>query len=184
MLKGTEFIEHWREDSVNGLFTRIKTSMPARNAGSLTDEMFLDIVTYILQSKGYPAGDNELKLDTLKAFRITNKEGPSAVPDFALVRMIGCLTQAADKSWALTNASTPTRTRDPGQPPAAELKTSAAAAPGSDTYKLLDVDSFRTGFSPDAFKGQKMEAKGFLIRKPELRLSVTWLEPVDSACPQ
>lgn len=182
-LKGTVFIDHWREDNVNSLFTRVRTTMPRRNPGTLTPEMYLDVVAFLLEANGYPAGEAELKTDALKSFLITDKDGPTAVPDFALVQMVGCLTQNPDKSWTLTNADEPKRTRNPGQPEEPELKASADKPLGTDTYKLLYVDSFRTGFNPDSFQGHKMEAKGFLIRKPDLRLSVTWLESVAPNCP-
>ena len=181
-LKGTFFVEHWREDNVGSLFTRVRTTMPPRNAGSLTENMYLDIVAYVLQANGYPVGEAELKSDLLNGIQIVDKDGPSAPPEFALVRMVGCFVQAADKSWILTNANEPVRTRNPGLPSEADLKASLDMPPGKDIYKLLFVDSFRTGFSSDSFKGYKMEAKGFLIQKPELRLSVTWLEPVAPVC--
>lgn len=181
-LKGPEFTERWREDSLDSLFNRIRTSMPARSPGSLTEQMYLDVVSHILAANMYPEGQGELTADAVRNVAIVGKEGPAIVPEFALVQMVGCLAQNPDKSWVLTNASVPLRTRSPGEPTPAELKTAASRALGSDTYRLLYVDSFKTGFSPDPHKGQKMEAKGFLIRKPELRLSVTWLEMLASNC--
>src|SRR5688572_16255401 len=65
-LKGdTAFVEKWREDSVNSLFTRIRTAMPARAPGSLSDQNYLDVVSYLLQANSYPAGNEELRKDGL-----------------------------------------------------------------------------------------------------------------------
>jgi mono/diheme cytochrome c family protein len=180
-LKGNSFLEKWREDTVNSLFTRIKTSMPARAPGTLSDQMYVDVVGYLLEANAYPVGSEELRTDDLEIQGIS-KDGPAEVPEFALVQMVGCLTRGADKSWNLTSATEPARTRDPGQPSAEDLKAVAGRSLGSDTYKLLYVDSFRSGFSPEAHEGQKVEAKGFLIRKPEFRLSVTWVETISPNC--
>ena len=131
----------------------------------------------------FPEGAEELKPDTLVTIRVVGKEGPAPVPNFALVQVVGCLAQGSDNSWILSDASEPVRTRNPKESTESELKVSAATPLGEQTFRLLDVDYVRSGFTAAEHKGHKMEAKGFLIRNPgDLRLSTTWLEMLESSC--
>lgn len=52
-----------RYHSVSALFNKIRTTMPAYNAGGLSTEEYLDIVAYLLQANGLPAGKEDLKND-------------------------------------------------------------------------------------------------------------------------
>ena len=110
---GGRFMEAWGEDSLKSLFTVIKTTMPQSAPGSLSDTAYTDIVAYILKENAFPAGAEELTPGALDTVRVQAKGGPEAVPNFALVRVVGCLTRAADKSWMLSRATEPVRTRDP-----------------------------------------------------------------------
>jgi mono/diheme cytochrome c family protein len=182
-LRGDHFMDNWREDSLNSLYNRIKNSMPAGNPSSLADDTYLDVVAHILQVNAFPEGPEDLKPDALATIRVVGKEGPAPVPNFSLVQVVGCLAQGSDNSWILTDASDPSRTRNPKESTESELKSSAATPLGAQTFRLLDVDYFRPDFTAAAHKGHKMEAKGFLIRNPaDLRLSITWLEMLDSSC--
>lgn len=49
---------------LNTLFTFVKNGMPVDAPASLTDVTYLDIVTYLLQQNGFPAGRAELKPDS------------------------------------------------------------------------------------------------------------------------
>jgi len=183
-LKGGVFMDHWLEDTVNSLFTRIKTTMPP-NRPRLSEDMYLDILTHILQTNTFPTGAEELKADALENIRVVGKDGPAAVPNFALVRVVGCLTQGSDNAWRLTQASEPVRTRNPEKSPEAELKASAAVPLGTHTFRLLQPDYFSPAFRIADHKGHKMEGKGFLIRNPtDQRISVTWLETLAPSCPE
>jgi len=182
-LRGDHFMDNWREDSLNSLYNRIKDSMPAGNPSSLSDDTYVDIVAHILQVNAFPEGAEELTPGAMATIRVVRKEGPTPVPNFALVQVVGCLVQDSGNSWILTGASEPVRTRNPKQSTESELKVSAATGLGAQTFRLLDADYFRPDFTAAAHKGHKMEAKGFLIRNPgDLRLSVTWLEMLDSSC--
>ena len=59
-LRGTWFREHWGSGSVATLFTYVQTQMPPDNPGGLNDTTYADILAFILQRNGYPAGDAEL----------------------------------------------------------------------------------------------------------------------------
>ena len=55
-LAGESFLLFWGDLSPGDLFVRISGSMPPGQAGSLTDEAYLDVVAYLLQANGAPAG--------------------------------------------------------------------------------------------------------------------------------
>src|SRR5262245_21775258 len=61
ILNGNDFLQRWREDTVDGLFTFVKTSMPPGRRGSarvpLEDKQYLDVITYIFKANDFPAGD-------------------------------------------------------------------------------------------------------------------------------
>lgn len=74
-LVGGDFVDRWDGQSVADLADRIRTSMPADDVGSLTTPMSVDIVAYVLQTNGFPAGSEEMKPDraALKAVMIKKK---------------------------------------------------------------------------------------------------------------
>lgn len=74
-LVGGDFLDRWDGQSVADLADRIRTSMPADDVGSLTTAMSVDIVSYILQANGFPAGSEEMKADrvALKTVMIKKK---------------------------------------------------------------------------------------------------------------
>ena len=59
-------MDHWREDTLESLYSNIKRSMPRNDPGSLTTASYLDIVEYILQQNGFPPGGSSLSSDNLK----------------------------------------------------------------------------------------------------------------------
>jgi mono/diheme cytochrome c family protein len=62
-LAGGDFLDRWDGQTVLDLVDRIRLSMPADNVGSLTTQASTDIVVYMLQVNGFPAGSEELKAD-------------------------------------------------------------------------------------------------------------------------
>ena len=62
-LKGSAFLAHWDKDTLGSLFTKIRDTMPRDSAGTLTDEVKLQILAYVLQQNGFPAGTAELPGD-------------------------------------------------------------------------------------------------------------------------
>src|SRR5687767_5315981 len=54
-LAGADFMNVWRTQGVDALFGFIRSTMPPGGA-RLTDEQYLNIVAYILQQNGAPAG--------------------------------------------------------------------------------------------------------------------------------
>jgi mono/diheme cytochrome c family protein len=161
-LIGNRFMDRWREDSLESFYNLTRNTMPRNAPQSLSEEAYLDVVAYVLKANAFPSGEKELTRTNLPVTRVQAKNGPAPVPDFALVSVIGCLTQGADGTWIVTNASEPVRTRNPKDAGPEEKKELAAKAFGSHTFRLLDPSSVQA--NPP--KGDKVEAKGFLIRKP------------------
>jgi len=187
-LKGEQFVENWREDSLKSLFTFIQTRMPANRArGSLSDETYLDILTHILSANMFPAGSKELSADALGGIQVVGKDGPAPIPKFALITIVGCLVKSEDKSddeWKLENVSAPQRTRQE-KPVAIEVQASAARPLGTGKFRLVYIDSLRPDFLPERHVGHKLHAQGYLLSNEKGDgLSVTWLEAVASTCPQ
>lgn len=60
-LAGQTFMENWQGKSVVDLLERIRATMPQNNPGSLSDQTYLDIIAFLLQSNDFAAGKNELK---------------------------------------------------------------------------------------------------------------------------
>ena len=172
------FMRDWGGTPLDGLFSQIKASMPADAPASLSDSTYLDIVAYMLQVNSFPAGANELDANMIKSIRIEGKNGPEPVPNYALVQVAGCLAQGPDAAWMVSGAGEPVRTRNPAASTDEELQNSAGPASGAQTFRLLNVYP-----SPDAFKGHKVEAKGFLIRDPGGdRINVTSVRSLAGRC--
>ena len=180
-LQGLQFIDNWREDSLQSLFTFIQTQMPLRARGTLSEETYLDILIYILSMNSFPAGSRELALDALGTIRLIEKDGPARIPNFALISVVGCLTKSGDE-WKLEKVSAPLRSRQE-KPTPAEIQISAARPLGAGTFRLVYIDSLRPGFVPEQHVGHKLHAHGYLLSNDKGEgVSVTWLEAVASMC--
>src|SRR5579862_5913806 len=143
-LKGDLFMDNWREDRVKPFFMYIRTRMPQRAAGSLSEQTYLDIVAFILSENMLPAGPNELTADALDNIQLVRKDGAGPMPKFALVSVVGCLVKG-EADWRLEKVSAPVREHDE-RPTAQEVKASAARPLGSGSLRLVYVDDLRPGF--------------------------------------
>ncbi len=175
-LAGESFIRSWSGVHLDSMFDRVR-AMPPGAASRLGDEAYLDIVTYVLEVNGFPAGTEELKPEILKGILIEGKDGPQPVPNFALVQVVGCLTRGPDSTWVVTDASEPARTKDPEASKDDELNDVEMTALGTRTFRLLYVYP-----NPDASEGHTVETKGFLIRGPDDSINVTALESLGPRC--
>ena len=179
-LKGEMFLNHWMEDSLDALFTRVK-SMP--NRANLDDNALADVLAFVLDANGFPAGTRELKAAATPSIQVQGKNGPAPVPNFALVDVVACFRRGPNSTWMLTNGSEPARTRNPVRPTGLETAAARAKPLGNQTFQLLDVEYFSTAFHPEAHAEHKVNVKGFLIRTgTELRINVTWVEMLAAAC--
>jgi mono/diheme cytochrome c family protein len=177
LLRGSRFMEKFREASLHLLFDKTKTTMPRNAAGTLSDQAYLDIVSYVLQENEFPAGSSELRIDDLTRVRLVGKGGAEPVPDFSLVQVIGCFGKR-ENVWMLTGATEPVRTGRP-QPEPEEIKSLKSDAAGSSTFHLM----VSLSYAPDDHIGRLVEVRGFLIRRPDVsRVNITSLQPIGPAC--
>jgi S-disulfanyl-L-cysteine oxidoreductase SoxD len=183
-LSGARFISRWREGTLDGIYNFIRQRMPlgrSANAKPIPDNDYLDILTYILKAGDYRPGAIALSAEALPEIMFVGKNGPQPVPDGALVITVGCLAQSSTGGWLLQSATEPARTRSETSD-AAELKASSQKTVGNLVFRLTDFEAV-PDFTPDAHKGHKMQAKGYLVRQPNAeRISLSSMEMVGEAC--
>ena len=186
-LKGTHFLERWREDMLDTIYNYIKDNMPqgrALDAPRIPDTDYLDILTHILSVNGYRAGASDLAADLLEKVMLVGKNGPQPVPDGSLVVTVGCLSQARDGVWILFSATEPVRARRSTTSTPAELNASSQKRAGSLIFRLADLEAV-PDFVPDSHKGHKLQVKGYLTRQPGAeRISLSSMTMLDSMCGQ
>jgi mono/diheme cytochrome c family protein len=185
-LAGRAFVDRWREDRLESLFTFIRTTMPGNKPGSLTDREYADVVAYILRVNGLPAGARELSPDMVGSIQFVGPEGPQPLPNLTIVRAVGCLNPQGNNTWALLAAGSlvPVRNRIVAGTTPEELKRSAAQPLGIQTFPLLSV----TQQQADSYAGHKVQVKGVLNRRVTVerttieRINVMSLESVAPTC--
>jgi hypothetical protein len=153
-LSGVTFADNWESTSVYDLFIKIAKTMPRSAAGSLASRDVLDLVAFLLQYNGFPAGVPLADTPDLALIDIVDKEGPRPLRPGAGVRAVGCLTQTGD-TWTLTRAAAPVRTKNPAVSVAADLVRARTMALGSRTIAITSVKA-----GPDVRPGVKAEVKG------------------------
>jgi len=182
-LKGEPFIDRWREDSLVSLFTFIRTKMPQDSPGKLSESTYLDLLAYLLQTNGNPAGPVELTTASLPTTLLVGRDGPKPLPTNALVRLVGCLTPGAGNTWTVARAAEPERTREGEQTTPEELKSAAAKPLGAKTFRLQNLTELQPAINPEGWKGHKVQAKGVLIRQANNdRINVISLMTVAPDC--
>lgn len=77
-LVGGEFISHWDTLTLGDLFDRVRTTMPQNQPKSLSRDEYADVLAYLLQYNGFPAGTAPLdrRSEVLATITIT-AEKPS-----------------------------------------------------------------------------------------------------------
>jgi len=179
-LHGERFMANWETQGVNLLFAKIRDTMPPDSPSSLPEQDYLDLVTLILRANGFPAGSGALSMDGMNGVLIVKKpgDGPQEVANFRLVEVVGCLSRGSDDAWTLTKTTDPVVTNDQ-QPTPERLQEAAARPPGSQTFRLVSVSSFK----PERYQGQRVQVKGLIYRAPNRdRINLTSLEMVSPSC--
>jgi glucose dehydrogenase/cytochrome c5 len=59
-LRGNRFWSQWEHETVRSLYSRIISTMPPDDPGSLAEKDVIDLVAYLLQSNGVPAGSKAI----------------------------------------------------------------------------------------------------------------------------
>ena len=171
---------HWENGSLNALFTKLKDTMPQNDPQAATDETKIDIVAYLLQVNGFPAGKSDLTLDpnVLDNTEIVRKGALSGAPNFSLVQVVGCLEPGANNAWTLARTSEPVVTKDE-EPTPTGLRAAGSKPLGTQTFQLVSAAPYK----PETRKGQKVEARGLLYRDgSDARLNLTSLQTLAPAC--
>ena len=75
-LAGSGFLANWQGSSLGDLFTRIHSTMPANDPGSMTNAETAQVLAYILSFNQFPAGTTPLPADeaALGQIGITDKK--------------------------------------------------------------------------------------------------------------
>ena len=168
-LKGERFMTTWGGGSIGRLFEKIRDTMPVFATSTIDEATKLDIVTFILQTNGFPTGPAELNADDLDAIQILAKGEQPKAQNFARVQVVGCLARS-DERFVLTNAS---------EPVAAVSDTAALPVPSPGAGRVLLLNT--TPFKPEAQVGQRVEARGLVYRdERDTLLTVSTLKPVGS----
>lgn len=62
-LTGSDFNTGWNTMTLDDLFERVRTTMPADGPGSLQRQQYADIIAFILSKDGFPAGQTEVSTE-------------------------------------------------------------------------------------------------------------------------
>ena len=177
-------MDRWREGMLDGIYSFITQRMPlgrTPNSKTLSDKEYLDILTFILKSNGFPANATELVPTDLSTIKLVGKNGPQPAPDGALVITVGCLSRTDDGRWLLIHSTEPARSRSELST-AEEVKASALQVLSNQVLRLADLDA-APDFKPEDHNGHKIQAKGYIVRQTNAdRISVSSLVMIDSTC--
>src|SRR5688572_19220110 len=179
-LKGDRFHQTFGREPLDRLFLKVRDTMPPNFGSTIDDQTKLDIITYILQSNGFPSGASELKLasEDLATALILRKDEQALIRNFSLVSAVGCLAKGDGNTWLLTKSTDPVSTRDDTSTPQA-LATAATRPLGDKTFRLLSAVPFK----PDQHVGHRMEARGLIYSDAgDARLTVTSLQVASETC--
>jgi mono/diheme cytochrome c family protein len=174
-LSGDNFWNHWENETLNTLFTKVRDQMPPNLTGNqLEPQAKLEIVAYVLSRNDFPTGKAELKQDrdALDDVQILKKGALASLPNFTVVQVVGCLAKASGDSWELTRGSKPSRAPQTAM-------TKADKPLGDEKFVLSSVK----GFNPDANTGRKVEARGLLYAgNGGSRLDLTAMQTLSESC--
>jgi mono/diheme cytochrome c family protein len=176
-LVGTRFVQDFGESKVSALFNKMKRDMPSGRPGSLTDQEYLDVTTYVLHRNKFPAGAAELTGEVAEAVWIPGAGGGEGLANYTFVSSVGCLHQDPTRSWLLTKAEELKQTELSAAN--AVDATAGARKPGEFTFRLLDAISH----NPEPHDGHKVRVAGHMVRLgAEIRVNVTSLQMVGASC--
>lgn len=172
-LVGDSFWKSFSQKTVGDLLEYVSANMPNGTPGSLSANVYQDIVALLLKSNGFPAGGTELGRDTSAGVQIIPKDGSTDLPADALARVVGCLARSGS-DWVVTHATTPERAE--GAATAAE---DATRPLGSRTMPLKFVVT-----KLDPLAGSRVAVSGLLIGAGGVDgINVTTVSRVAEKCP-
>ena len=176
-LKEERFARVYAGKDLKTLYSKIADTMPRNTPGSLTSEVYLDVVAHMLKENGFKAGPRELTSAALETIRVVPGQPKPAPPvgDFSYVEVVGCLTAGPSHTWMLTRAGDPV-----AAVPSAPIASTAKDKPlGTQTFHLLDA----MAYAPDDHKGQTIYVRGLLIKQAgEPRMTISTFQTVSPTC--
>ena len=75
-LARARFLRNWEGRSLATLFEYTRATMPESNPRFLTDEEYVDLIAYMLEVGGIPAGNDELQPDSQSLARVVIEQQP------------------------------------------------------------------------------------------------------------
>src|SRR5262249_6460645 len=121
-LTGSRFMSKWADGkhSVDDLYFVIRTQMPYGSPGTLSNQQYIDIVAFVLQTNGYRAGNKEMSPTdaSLKTTMI------GALPNVISGRDVGRKVETAAPT---TETAANTSRASTGKPTQAELNAAGKA---------------------------------------------------------
>jgi mono/diheme cytochrome c family protein len=176
-LKAQRFAQVYAGKDLKTLYSKIADTMPRTRPGSLTSEVYLDVVAHVLKENGFKAGARELTAAALETIRVVPGQPKPAPPvgDFSYVEVVGCLTAGPRHTWMLTRAGDPIAVV-----PSAPVAATAMDRPlGTQTFQLLDA----MAYAPDDRQGQTIYVRGLLIKLAgQSRMTISTVETVSPTC--
>jgi hypothetical protein len=107
---------------------------------------------------------------------LTKPKNPTIVLD--TVEVIGCVSQAPDKKWVVTNGTKPLKSGTSATT-AEALKAAETKALGTERYVLIGAN----GWNPPSHIGEKVAVRGFVIKDvSENRINVVSFNKVADTC--
>jgi mono/diheme cytochrome c family protein len=181
-LHSLSFINGWREGYLSSLYQHMHTWMPPGELkGTLMDQQYIDIISYLLAANEFPAGSKELVKADLNTTYFVGFDGPKPLPASATVRVVGCLAHGID--WTLTRATEPPRVRNGSDTDDDELAWSKQLPLGMRNYKLQDLEDDHPAAELTKLIGQKLQVKGVLNGQGDAsRILPLSFQPLGQAC--
>jgi mono/diheme cytochrome c family protein len=180
-LRGSKWMEYWREDTLDSMYSLIKESMPPRAGSAMSESQALSVVAYILQANDLPSGDSPLSTYDLPSIHIESRNGPEPLPTYAVVQVVGCTAKGEGENWNIERTTVPIRARNSGRASDIELKAAGAKILGTQSYQLQNLAM--AGITSSSMQeGHKVLVKGVLL--PDGHLGVNSLQEVSTSCGQ
>jgi mono/diheme cytochrome c family protein len=116
------FLGRWHTEPLADLVSKIRNTMPADAAGTLSPQQSVDLVAFILRAGGFPAGHTDLAADGATLASVTFPTGlvAAAAPSSAQGRVYPPLGNMAQLMRGIffpnSNLIFTVQTRDPGAP--------------------------------------------------------------------
>ena len=79
-LMGKVFLDRWREDKLEPLFTFIKTTHARQSSRQPRRTRLRDVIAFVLEANGLPAGERELSADMVGSIQLVGPEAPGLLP--------------------------------------------------------------------------------------------------------